>query len=1094
MKIVNHVFFLIFIIVFIYSCKQKRDLYPKEIKGGFELLNKDKTGIDFINRIKETDSLNQINFMQIFNGAGVGIGDVNNDGLADIYFCGNQVNDRLYLNKGNFEFEDISEKSGINEFSGWSNGVTMADVNADGLLDIYVSRSGPSLKLKSRQNRLFINKGNLTFQESSKTYGLSDYGFSTQAVFVDFDNDNDLDMYQVNQLPDPRLFNRERVSKKHFKYYSDRLYRNNRGIFQNISKEAGIGGLTHGLSVSASDFNNDGFIDFYVANDYDEPDVLYMNNGDGTFKNKINKSFKHISWFSMGTDAGDINNDGFMDLITLDMASDDHYRSKTNMGSMSAKKFNGLVTSGKHHQYMVNTLQLNTGNGSFLDIGEIAGISKTDWSWAPLFADLDNDGLKDIIISNGIKKDLRNNDFVQKVKSKLRKGKTDYLKMSNEVPSVPISNCIFKNTGQMKFEKVSSNWGFNSPSFSNGVAYGDLDNDGDLDIVTNNIGASAFVYENKATGNYLKIEFEGPENNKLGYGAKVSINQKGVCQTNENIVTRGYLSSVESGIFFGLGKNVDIENVQVAWPDGKICDYKNVSANQTLTAYYSDSKKTLKEEEVSNPFFKSVNPSDIGINFLHKENIYDDFEKQILLPHKLSQNGPFITKGDVNKDGLEDFFVGGASGQSGKLYLQKENSTFYEHSFQPWEKDKKSEDLGCVFIDIDNDEDLDLYVCSGGNEFENNNKLLEDRLYINKGKGEFIKDNSRIPNFRESTECVKKADIDEDGDMDLFVGGRLISGKYPFPANSHILINENGYLIDKTSTIAPVLKSCGLVTDVTFSDYDKDEDLDLIIVGEWMPITILENDKGVFKDKTKMLNLDKSQGLWWSIKAADIDNDGDDDYVIGNLGMNNKFKASKEKPLKVYATDFDNNGTNDVILAKSYKDDYVPLRGRECMSQQMPFISEKFTDYHNFASSKLTDILPNKKIEEAINYQIENFQSILLLNEGGHFVQKVLPIEAQVSTLKSVEILDVNKDGYKDLLVFGNHFPVEVETVRYDAGIGLLLLGKGNGEFKSVSSLKSGINVPYDSRDVQIINNKSGEKLVIITNNDAKISVLKSNY
>ncbi|WP_332243926.1 VCBS repeat-containing protein [Flavivirga spongiicola] len=1089
----KNISYLILAFILLASCNKGRSLHPNELIGGFDQHFEDKTGIGFNNAIKENDSLNHFFMMQVYNGAGVAIGDINNDGLSDIYFCGNQVNDRLYLNKGNFEFKDITETSGIAKVPGWSTGVTMADINADGLLDIYISRSGPSMRLKDRQNLLYINKGNNTFVESSKKFGLADYGFSSQALFFDMDNDNDLDMFQVNQPPDPRLIERNGVSKKRKKYYTDRLYRNDNGRFRNISEEAGINKLAYGLSVSASDFNNDGYIDLYVANDYDTPDYLYFNNGDGTFKNVINKSLRHISRFSMGSDAGDINNDGWIDISTLDMASEDHYRSKTNMGSMSTEAFNKIVAQGEHYQYMHNTLQLNHGNGQFSDVGALAGVGKTDWSWATLIADLDNDGWKDIVVSNGIKRDIRNNDFTAQVIANLKQGNTDYLSMSKTAPSVPMSNYIFKNDKALGFKNTSKDWGFDKPGFSNGMAYGDLDNDGDLDIVTNNMGSSAFVYENKATGNYLKFKFEGPKKNKFGYGTKVVLKQDDITQTNENIVTKGYLSSVESGVFFGLGKDTDVKEIEIIWPDGKTQLLENVPANQTITLKYNDPEVELALNTDVKPIFKSIAASYIGINFIHKEAIYNDFEKQTLLPHKLSQNGPFITVGDINNDGIEDFFIGGASGQSGVLYTQNKNGTFIEGKSQPWQKDKDMEDLGGVFIDIDNDNDLDLYVCSGSNEFEVNSKLLEDRLYVNTGNGSFIKSNNHIPKIYESTETVKVMDIDGDGDKDLFVGGRLIPGRYPFPAKSYFLINENGYFKDKTNDIAPALNNCGLITDATFTDFDKDGDHDLILVGEWMPITVLENTKGKFNDITTKLGLDKSQGMWWSITSGDIDNDGDDDYIIGNLGKNTKYKATLEKPFKIYANDFDGNGTNDVILAKPYKNDYVPLRGRECTSQQMPYVANKFKDYHSFASSKLMDILPKDKLEGAAKYIINSFESILLLNNNDHFIQKTLPIEAQVSPIKSSIITDANNDGFQDVFVFGNHYPVEVETVRYDAAIGLLMLGNGTGNLKSVSALKSGINIPYDSRDAQMIQTQNNKSLLLVTNNNYKPILLINN-
>jgi hypothetical protein len=1077
-------------ILFTCSESPKRDLYPETLVGGFELLSAERTGIDFNNAIQESKTVNHLYYNQLYSGAGVAIGDINNDGLPDIFFCGNQVSDRLYLNKGGLKFEDITKSSKAARNSGWSWGVTMADVNNDGYLDIYVSRNGESMKPEDRKNQLYINNKDLTFTESAMAYGLADAGFSSQAVFFDMDNDGDLDMYQVNQLPDSRLFKRyKNIPKKREVFYKDKLYRNENGTYKDVSEEVGISrDMTYGLSVSASDFNNDGWTDLYIANDYDKPDVLYYNNGNGTFRNVIDQNLKHISQFSMGTDTGDINNDGLIDLITLDMASDDHYRSKTNMGSMSAEKFHELVDSGNHYQYMSNTLQINNGSNSFSDVANIAGIAKTDWSWAGLLVDLDNDGLKDIIISNGVKKDVRNNDFLTGLNKKLETNSQDFFNMTKSAPSVPLANHAFRNKGNLKFEKVAEKWSFNTPSFSSGMSYGDLDNDGDLDVVVNNMEASAFVYENKTNGNFLKVKLKGSEQNTFGYGAKAIIYHNGKKQTAEHTVTRGYLSSVESGLFFGLGKDIEVSKVEVIWPDGKINVFENISANTEVVANYSKASTISKSPSKTPTLFNKTEASDIGVTFVHQENDFNEYEEEVLLPHNISQNGPFTAIADVNNDGLEDLFIGGAAGQAGILYLQQQNGSFVKNSSQPWEQDKNSEDLEALFLDVDDDNDLDLYITSGGSEYKEGNQLLNDRLYINNDLGEFTKNSKALPNIYESTICVKSSDIDNDGDLDLFIGTRLKSGKYGFPASSYILINNKGNYTLASDEVANDLNNIGMVTDAVFTDIDKDGDEDLMIVGEWMEITVLENNNGIFLNTSEKFGLNNTRGLWWSINVSDLDNDGDDDYVIGNLGLNNKFKASEEHPFKVYANDFDNNGTNDIVLAKFYKDDYVPLRGRECTSQQMPYVAEKFKDYHSFASSKLIDILPEDKVAEGVVYEITNFESIVLINEGGKLIRKALPIRAQVTPIKSSIVMDFNNDGTKDILTVGNHYGVEVETTRYDAGIGNVLLGDGNNNFTDLSSLQSGLYIPSDSRDVNIIKQKN-RSLLIVTNNNDEVSV-----
>jgi len=1088
----------ILLITFLYSCDSKpaRDLSSGELTAGFELLSPDQTGVDFNNAIEEGLKFNQYFYTQIYNGSGVAIGDINNDGLPDIFFGGNQVGDRLYLNKGNFQFEDISKSSKIIYSPGWTWGVTMVDINADGYLDIYVSRNGPSMTPKDRKNKLFINNKDLTFTESASKYGLADTGFSTQAAFFDMDNDGDLDMYQVNQPPDKKLLLLNKVPKENLKLYEDHLYRNDNGKFKDISKEAGISSeMIYGLSVNTSDFNNDGFIDLYISNDYNGSDFMYLNNGNGTFKNATNENIKHMSQNSMGSDTGDINNDGLVDLMTTDMTPSDHYRSKMNMASMDSKTFEEIVQKTGNYQYMTNTLQINSGMGQFSDVGNLAGISYTDWSWASLIVDLDNDGYKDIFVTNGIKKDLDNNDY-RAILSNLEKGTTleDLYDLSKNAPTQRISNYVFQNQGNYHFKKVVKDWGLEAPSFSNGMAYGDLDNDGDLDLVVNNMEDAAFIYKNKTNGNFLKVALKGPVKNTFGIGAKAYIYYNDQQQVAENILTRGYFSSVAPGIFFGLGKQAKIDSVKVIWHDGQVNLFKNVDVNKTLTASYSKAKASNQYSAASSTLLSEQNSSKIGVDFTHTENAYDDFKEEVLLPHQLSQNGPFLASGDVNGDGLEDIFVGGAANQSGMLYLQNKEGNYTRNTSQPWKADKASEDLGVLFFDADQDGDNDLYVTSGGNEFKDGNPLLNDRLYLNDGAGTFNKSKNALPRIYQSTQCVKASDIDNDGDLDLFVGTRLISGKYTFPATSYLLINNKGKFTKGSKKIAPHLDTMGMVTDAVFSDIDGDKDEDLIIVGEWMTITILENNQGRFSDTSNKYGLDDStRGMWWSITASDLDNDGDDDYIIGNLGKNNKFKATKEHPFKVYANDFDNNGTNDVVLAKFYKTDYVPVRGRECTSQQMPYVAEKFKDYHSFASSKLIDILPEEKVEDAVVYQIESFESIILENRNGKLVKKSLPFQAQISPIKSSVVLDINEDGYKDIVVVGNHYGVEVETTRYDAGYGAVFLGNKNLEYSFVPPTESGFYIPKDSRDI-IVQKGIGEDIrFFIANNNELISIFDKN-
>jgi len=682
---ITHFKITLFVLVLFLSCQEsKRNLNPKKLVGGFELLSPNQTGIDFNNKIKEGIKFNQYFYTQIYNGSGVAVGDINNDGLLDIFFGGNQEGDRLYLNKGNFKFEDISKSSKITQSPGWTWGVTMVDINSDGYIDIYVSRNGASMNPKDRKNRLFINNKDLTFTESSSKYGLTDAGFSSQAAFFDMDNDGDLDMYQVNQPPDKKLLLINKIPEKRLKLYQDRLYRNDNGKFKDISKEAGISSeMIYGLSINTSDFNNDGFTDLYISNDYYDFDFMYLNNGNGTFKNTTNENIKHMSQNSMGSDTGDINNDGLMDIMTTDMTPSDHYRSKMNMATMDSKTFKDIVKKTGNYQYMANTLQINSGKGQFSDIGNLAGIAYTDWSWASLLVDLDNDGHKDIFVTNGIKKDLDNNDY-KTLLSNLEKGTSldELFNLSKNAPAQRISNYVFQNQGNYGFKNVAKEWGLATPSFSSGMAYGDLDNDGDLDLVINNMEDTAFIYKNNTNGNFLKIKLEGSNKNTMGIGTKAIIYYDNKQQITENVLTRGYLSSVAPDIFFGLGKQTKIDSLKVIWHDGKVNLFKDIKVNRTLTAFYKKAKEyTFINSQKS--FLAQKNATELGIDFQHQENEFDEFKEEILLPHNLSTEGPFSAVGDINGDGLEDLFIGGAVNQSGVLYLQTSKGKFIKKNLNP---------------------------------------------------------------------------------------------------------------------------------------------------------------------------------------------------------------------------------------------------------------------------------------------------------------------------------------------------------------------------------------------------------------------------
>ncbi len=1088
MQLISKTLFIALIAVGLLGCQAdpKENIDPNSPM--LELLSAETTGINFSNDIEETPEFNHFIWEEIYNGGGVSVGDINNDGLPDIFFSGNRVTDKLYLNKGNFKFEDITSSSGILLDRGWSFGSTMADVNGDGYLDIYVCRAGLSLEPDDRRNLLYINNGDQTFREAARDYGIDNGGVSTQATFLDYDKDGDLDLYLVNQPLNKRYIPRYNVKPDPLNpNYSDRLFRLDGEKYTDVSVEAGINSYAYGLNAVASDIDDDGWVDVYVSNDYEEPDYLFHNNGDGTFTNLNKDQLKHVAFYSMGSDVADYNNDGYKDITAVDMAAPDHYRSKTNMGSMDIAQFWAYVNSGRHYQYMFNTLQLNNGNGSFSEIGQLAHISKTDWSWAVLFADIDNDSYKDLLVTNGIKKDIRNNDFGERIKQEIQRGNTnfDLMKLVNAMPSNPLSNYAFHNKGDLTFDNATTEWGFDQKGFSNGMAYADFDQDGDLDLVINNLNAPVSVYRNVKgiLNNYLQLELEGDGMNTNALNAVVRIEVGDTEQVQELTLTRGYFSSVEPLIHFGLGEATMVDKLTVIWPNGKSTVKENVKANQRLELAQKSADADAPKTGVIAGRFQEVSGS-VGVDFRHEENEFDDFAREILLPHKQSQNGPYLAKGDVDGDGMEDFFIGGAAGQSGQLYLNKGADGFVAASSQPWSADRAQEDMGALLFDADGDGDQDLYVVSGGSEFEIASSMYQDRLYFNDGQGNFARKAGALPGFTSSGQKVIAADYDADGDLDLFVGGRVMPGKYPAAPQSYLLRNEGGTFKDVTSEVAPELSTVGMVTDALFVDYDKDNDLDLVAVGEWMPLSIFVNDAGVFTNQSAQAITDQWKGWWWSLVAADFDKDGDIDFMAGNLGHNHKFKASKDHPFIIFGNDFDHNGTNDVVLAKYSGSKLLPVRGRECTSEQMPFVAEKFPTYDGFAKATVENIYTPEELEKAVKYEVTTFSSMLFKNNGAQqFVAVELPVMAQFAPIRSMEVRDVNGDGNLDVLAVGNLFQAEVETVRYDAGSGLCLLGDGQANFSVEPVVKSGFFVPGDARDMIVIE-KPKPTIVVANNND----------
>lgn len=1063
----------------------------------FEKLDASQTGISFANTISPDQELLFYDFQYQFNGGGVGIADFDNDGLPDVFFTGNEVSNKLYRNLGDLKFEDVTKKANVGQLGYWSSGITIVDINSDGFQDIYLSRGG-YFPVEKRMNSLLINNGDFTFTESADQYGLADTGFSTQSAFFDMDLDGDLDVYILNhdnEWSSAGDLTKDKYTKR--QVTEDRIYRNDNGKYTDITLSSGLdkevaGG--YGLGISVGDLNGDNYPDIYISNDYDSPDRMYINQKDGTFKNETKERTTHIALYSMGNDIADINNDGHLDVIALDMSAEDHVRIKTQMGAMAPEKFYELVRFGFPHQYMYNTLQLNNGNGTFSDIAQLAGISSTDWSWAPLMADFDNDGEKDIFITNGYRLDDRDNDYNLSAKQlygdRRNLTKEERRSVFDGTPSTPLSNYMYKNNGDLSFSKKTFEWNLGDKSFSMGAAFADLDNDGDLELIANNLESTAFIYKNNAVeklgNNFLRINLDG--NKTPLEQSKVVITVNGKSQTQFFNPTRGYISSVETEIHFGLGQNEKVDRVEVFWTNGKYSLLENVASNQAITININASEKTPKTNLNNTLFTLQKNQA---IEFLHAENEHDDFKKEILLPHRNSQHGPEIAVADVNNDGLDDVFFCNAYKQPSVLYIQETPGVFRKKILPAFTADRNKEDVGAHFFDYNNDGFVDLYVASGGNEFVNQTAAYRHRLYKNDGKGNFRNDFNSLPNIIVSGKEVTSADYDGDGDLDLFIGGRLTPEKYPFAPRSYLLINNNGVFEDKTEELAPDLMYPGLVTDAKWFDYDGDKDLDLMVVGEWMPLLLLKNENGKLSKIESANNLYESTGWWYSLETADFDNDGDEDIVVGNLGLNYKYKATKNEPFQIWCHDFDNSGSLDIVLGYYDHGACFPVRGRTCSSQQMPFIKEKFPTFNEFASATIDDIY-GSQLGKALNYKATTFANSYIENLGnGKFKISKLPNELQFSCVQSMIIKDFNKDGNLDILGAGNLYTAEVETPRNDASIGFLALGNGKGQFLFQPFEKSGVFLKGDVKDMADIKISDDESFIIVGLNNEKNKILK---
>ena len=1085
----------------------------------FRQLSSSKTGIHFNNKIEENEQYNVVSFANIYTGAGVAAGDINNDGLTDLYFSGNMVSGRIYLNKGDLTFEDITESSGI-ENTRWGTGAAMVDINQDGWLDIYVCVSGID-SLPERANLLYINNGNNengfpTFTESAADYGIADTRQTMHGAFFDYDRDDDLDLFLIINTVDytsrvndirPKRVNGEASS-------TDVLYRNDgvgpdgHPVFTDVSREAGILIEGYSLGLSISDINDDGWPDIYISNDFLSNDVLYINNRDGTFTDKASAHLKHTSFAGMGNDVADFNNDGLVDIMVLDMRPEDNKRQKLTMSSATYDHFQLALNNGYDPQYGRNTLQLNRGNGVFSEIGFLSGVSSTDWSWAPLFADYDNDGDKDLFITNGFLRDLGNLDYITyqniyNIPIGLDAAKkAEKLETIKALEDIAYRDYVFENNGDLTFTDRSYDWGIRRPGYSNGAAYVDLDNDGDLELVVNNINDEAHIYENRSSQllhrHFLKIKLNGSSANRNGIGAKLRIEYNDRMQFYEHFPFRGYESTVDPVIHFGLGEIDTVDILEITWPDGKFQRLTGITADEWVTLKYQDADKlpVKQEKEKSVTFFQEVSDQ-YAIHFLHQENQHVDFKIQPLLPHMHSRSGPGIAVGDVNGDGLEDFYIGGAAGYQGQISIQHQDGSFESYLLG---QDSLPEDMGVLFFDADKDDDLDLYVVSGESSYPKDSPHYQDRLYLNDGSGKFTKATSALPEMPTSGSCVVAADYDRDGDLDLFVGGRIVPGEYPLPARSYLLRNDTPALLpsplkggnrgvgvsftDVTKEVIPELAEAGLVTTALWTDYDNDGWIDLIVAGEFMPLQFYHNNQGQLQDATEDTGLQYTGGWWNSLTGGDFDKDGDTDYLAGNLGLNTRYKASPEEPLCVYASDYDKNGSIDPVMCYYIQGENYIAHPRDKMIAQITAMRARFRTYTAYAEATFEESFLPEELSMAYVVRSDRFESSYLENlGGGKFRITSLPIEAQMAPVYGITIDDYDEDGKLDALLIGNSYATEVETGRYDAFVGLYLRGDGQGTFTPVDAKKSGFWVDGDAKGMAEMIVADGQRVILAANN-----------
>jgi len=1101
MRLNRIIYFVIGVSISFTSCQKSETSKPNTL---FQKIDSSQSGLTFRNNLLFDEKFNIFTYRNYYNGGGVALGDVNNDGLLDIYLSSNMGENKLYINEGDFKFKDVTAESGVRGTRAWSTGVAMADVNGDGFLDIYVCNSG-DIQGDNKQNELFINKGAGKFTEMAEAYGLADQGYSTHAAFFDYDNDGDLDVYLLNNSYQAiGSFNKMQNERpKRDPVGGDKLFRNDGGKFTDVSEQAGIYGsiIGFGLGVTIGDVNRDGWMDIFISNDFFERDYLYLNNQDGTFTESLESAMRSISAASMGADIADINGDGLLDIFVTDMLPESQRRLKQVMTFENWDKFQFNKTHGYHYQYSRNMLHVNNGDGTFSEMGRLANVEATDWSWGALIFDMDNDGLKDLFVSNGIYQDLTDLDYLNFIDNDETKKKiisqngVNYKALVDPIPINPVSNYAFKNKGDLVFENVIHEWGMGDPIHSNGSAYGDLNNDGAMDLVINNVNNEVLVFKNRGRelnpeNHFLKIQLEGKDRNTAAIGAQVRLLANGNIFYQENIPNRGFQSSVDPRLNFGLGAVDKIDEVQVRWPDGKVTILKEILPDQTLLLKWKEATDPAPDfkffEEPESQIFTKVEDTTI-LDFVHKENNFVDFDRDRLTYHMLSTEGPSFAKADINGDGLEDLFFGGAKGFAGQLFIQRKNGTFQNVTPDVFETDKISEDTDAVFFDANADGFLDLFVSSGGNETGFGAPDLADRLYLNDGKGKFKKaEDYGLSGLRNSTSVVKILDVNSDGFLDLFVGSRVVPFAYGVRPDSFILLNDGkGNFHDITAQVAQGLKEVGMVTDAAVVDYDGDGNQDLVLIGEWMAPTFFRNTGGKF-EKIEMPEMESYKGWYQTIEVGDFNKDGKPDFVLGNHGLNTKFKATSDNPVRMFVNDFDQNGSIDHLFTQKEGEKHIPYTLKHDLERQIPSIKKRFLKYSAYNDKYLEEIFSPQEMENSIIHEVNYLSSSIFINQGnGKFQVTALPRMTQRSSMYTILITDVNADGVEDLVMGGNLRGAKPEVGQYDASYGEVLIGKGDGTFEYMPNREHGLKLDGDIRDLHSLEIKGQRMLQVVRNNAA---------